>query len=70
MKAGRSFFQHYGPISVKSGSLVNCESYVFYLGGVKTGGSSRKHDSACISDEAFVFEIASLSWLRYHTYIA
>ena len=66
MQAGRSFFQHYGPVYTKSGCLVNCDSYLFYLGGVKMNNqiSKRGRDNGCISDEAFVFETASLSWLR------
>ena len=66
MQAGRSFFQHYGPVYTKSGCLVNCDSYLFYLGGVKMNNqiSKRGRDNGCISDEAFVFEMASLSWLR------
>lgn len=62
---GRSYFQHYGPIKRKNGVLVNCDSYIFYLGGSKmTGNVSKKSHDYVVSDAAFVYDTSSLEWLR------
>ena len=66
MQNSRSFYQHYGPIHIKNGCLVNCDSLLFYLGGTKmnTSSSKRNRDNGGISNEAFVFDMVDLCWLR------
>ena len=46
--------------------LGNCDSLLFYLGGTKmnTSSSKRNRDNGGISNEAFVFDMVDLCWLR------
>ena len=67
MKNSRSYFQHYGPVNVHSGFILvsDCDSFLFYMAGKKVKNQTRKFlADSLFNEEIYVFEFASMTWLR------
>ena len=67
MKSSRSYFQHYGPVNVHSGLILvsDCDSFLFYMAGKKIKNQNRKFlTDSLFNEEIYVFEFATMTWLR------
>ena len=63
LKNARSFYQHYGPINVKNGSILDNDSFIFHFGGTKVKARKYLADTL-FTEEIYVYEKSSLTWLR------
>ena len=63
LKNAKSFYQHYGPINLKNGSILDSDSFLFHFGGTKIKAKKYLADTL-FTEEIYVYEKSSLTWLR------